>query len=67
LGFIKKYILKSKNNPIVLTGHNLTDRIETSLLHMVRGAGVEGVQNMKTAELVKISTKMQYLVIRPLL
>ncbi len=67
LEFIRTYIWKLKKQVILMTWHNLTDRIETSLLHMSRGAGVDGIQNMKEAEIIKPSSKLQYLLVRPLL
>lgn len=67
LEFIRTHIWKLKKQAILMTWHNLTDRIETSLLHMSRGAGVDGIQNMKEAELIQASSKLQYLLVRPLL
>lgn len=36
---------------VLVTGHNLTDRIETSLMNMRRGCMVKGFVNMKSMEL----------------
>lgn len=76
--FIESYIFKQKKvDVVVLTWHNLTDRIETTLLHMIRGAGMDGIQNMQQAQIVKKlhkggvknskKHKKNYLLVRPLL
>ncbi len=65
------YLDKPKNKirwqQIVILWHNLTDRIETSLLHMTRWAGIKWVQNMKAAEIVTTKKWKEYLLLRPLL
>ncbi|MBS8122148.1 tRNA lysidine(34) synthetase TilS [Candidatus Vampirococcus lugosii] len=50
-------------NSYLFLGHNLTDRVETSFVNMLRGAGIKGILNMK-----KISKKNNiYYICRPLL
>jgi hypothetical protein len=34
----------------LLTGHNLTDRIEGTVLNMLRGCGIKGFVGMKRVE-----------------
>lgn len=46
-------------------GHNLTDRVETTMLHMLRGCGISGFLNMQFQSVHALLPEMQ--VIRPLL
>ncbi len=55
-------VLEDSKSTILFLWHNLTDRIETSLLNMVRGAWVEWIQSIKEK-----SIKTQYTILRPLL
>ncbi|HMT00728.1 MAG TPA: tRNA lysidine(34) synthetase TilS [Candidatus Absconditabacterales bacterium] len=55
-------IAKKHKSKILFLGHNLTDRIETSLLNMARGCEQDGFINMKT-----IDEKENLVIIRPLL
>ena len=49
----------------LLTGHNLTDRIESSLLNMLRGCGINGFLAMQIAE--KHDLLDGKIILRPLL
>ncbi|MBQ7074728.1 tRNA lysidine(34) synthetase TilS [bacterium] len=42
------HVCKNEIAPILLTGHHLEDRIETSFLNSMRGASLKGFLNMKT-------------------
>jgi tRNA(Ile)-lysidine synthase TilS/MesJ len=46
---IRKYSIENKIN-ILITGHNLSDRIESTFLHLLRGAQIDGFLNMKKNE-----------------
>ena len=49
----------------LLTGHNLTDRIESSLLNMLRGCGINGFLAMQVLEHHDLLDRKQ--ILRPLL
>lgn len=57
---IKKYSID-----IILTWHNLTDRIETTFLNMFRGCDLNGFVSMKTFDTNSLLKNIQ--IIRPLL
>jgi tRNA(Ile)-lysidine synthetase-like protein len=59
--FFEEVLVDSKSS-ILLLWHNLTDRIETTLLNMVRWAWVEWIRSIKP-----VWSKKDYLVLRPLL
>jgi len=40
-------IIDQNNIDFILTGHNLTDRIESSFMNMLRGSGLNGFVSMK--------------------
>jgi tRNA(Ile)-lysidine synthetase-like protein len=61
---IRKYSIENKIN-ILITGHNLSDRIESTFLHLLRGAQIDGFLNMKKNE--KRSHMFNWSIIRPLL
>lgn len=49
----------------LILGHNLTDRIETSLMNLIRGCGIQGFLNMQLLDTHPLLEDIQ--VIRPLL
>lgn len=78
-GYIDKAIIHhthTSDEVVLLTWHNLTDRVETTFLHMLRGSGIRGIQNMSITEPTHtgvrswISSKTSprsYIILRPLL
>ena len=42
--------MREKSIEVLLTGHNLTDRIEGTVLNMLRGCGIKGFIGMKRVE-----------------
>lgn len=42
--------MREKSIEVLLTGHNLTDRIEGTVLNMLRGCGIKGFVGMKRIE-----------------
>ena len=42
--------MREKSIEVLLTGHNLTDRIEGTVLNMLRGCGIKGFVGMKSVE-----------------
>lgn len=58
-------IIDIHNIDFILTGHNLTDRVESTFMNMFRGAGLNGFLSMKTLDTnsLLLDTK----ILRPLL
>ncbi len=58
-------VCKKEKIPFLLLGHNLSDRVEGSLMHLIRGCGIEGFLNMRehSDHPLLVETK----VLRPLL
>lgn len=69
--FIEKQVAEQKDNRVLFTGHNLTDRIETTLMNISRGSGIKWIQNMKKIEIKELkkwsAKNNQYILLRPLL
>lgn len=57
--------MREKSIEVLLTGHNLTDRIEGTVLNMLRGCGIKGFIGMKKSECHPLLDGKQ--VLRPLL
>ncbi|MEI7477927.1 MAG: tRNA lysidine(34) synthetase TilS [bacterium] len=55
-------VCEKEKASFLLLGHNLTDRVETSILSMVRGAGIDGVLGIKATQ-----DKKKYIILRPLI
>lgn len=43
-------VMEEVGSDVLITGHNLTDRIETSLMNMRRGCQIRGMMNMREVE-----------------
>lgn len=50
----------------VATGHTLDDQVETILMHLVRGTGIQGLQGLKPSSEWRLNEK-RFTVVRPLL
>ena len=59
-------IMEEVWSSVLITGHNLTDRIETSLMNMRRGCQIKWFLNMKEAE-EKVKLSHCQIILRPLL
>ncbi|MEF2176203.1 MAG: tRNA lysidine(34) synthetase TilS [Candidatus Absconditabacteria bacterium] len=60
--FFNQVLDNIQGDKVLVLGHNLTDRIETTFLNMLRGSSKEGLLNMKMYEKHKT-----YSIFRPLL
>lgn len=63
-------VLARYNAPLLVTGHHLSDRMETSLLHLYRGCSLFGLSNMTVYDqkhVIFSSSTFSYHVYRPLL
>ncbi|NOZ44262.1 MAG: hypothetical protein GXP45_03905 [bacterium] len=58
-------LCNEKNIDFLVTGHHLNDRVESSLLHMLRGSGLRGFLSMQFCE--SHSLLDSAMVLRPLL
>lgn len=58
-------ICLDKNIDFVVTGHHLNDRVESSLLHMLRGSGLHGFLSMQFCDKHPLLSSAK--ILRPLL
>ncbi len=66
-GFFQSVMEEVESN-MLITGHNFTDRIETSLMNMKRGCQVKGFLNMrKVGQITNHKSQITAVVVRPLL
>ncbi len=51
----------------LILGHNLTDRLETTIMNIQRGAGANGIGNMQEIQKKEYLLKSAFTILRPLL
>ncbi len=64
--FFRKCLIDKDTKTLIL-GHNLTDRLETTLLNIERGAWPNGIGNMEEIGQKEYLLDSQYTILRPLL
>jgi tRNA(Ile)-lysidine synthetase-like protein len=62
-----KQCLADKNTSTLILGHNLSDRLETTLMNIERGAGANGIGNMQEIDHKEYLLESHYVILRPLL
>nr|YP_010733695.1 hypothetical protein RF62 [Gayralia brasiliensis]YP_010733769.1 hypothetical protein RF62 [Monostroma nitidum]WEG92966.1 hypothetical protein RF62 [Gayralia brasiliensis]WEG93040.1 hypothetical protein RF62 [Monostroma nitidum] len=53
-------ILKKEKYDLLLTGHTLSDKVETVLFHLIRGTGIKGVFSLKEFQFLSALKKQEF-------
>lgn len=59
--------MKKARTKVLILGHNLTDRLETTIMNIQRGAWANGIANMNMVDNKEYLLSSTYTIIRPLL
>lgn len=59
--------MQQAETKILILGHNLTDRLETSIMNIQRGAWANGIANMSAIDHKEYLLRTRYTILRPLL
>ena len=64
--FFASHIHEKNNKSILILGHNFEDQVETILMHIIRGSGLNGLQGMAEMSHQTIGT-LSLNIFRPML